>query len=400
MAEMNLFEISLKQFTEEIEADLDCENYNPMVGFGKAGVGKTVSIHELANKRFGKGKGYKEIRLITMTPVDMVGVPDIVEVTNRDGTKRKVTEWISNGMLPTVERDGEEGILVIDEITSAQPDVRAAAFQLLDSSRSLGNYKLPEKWKVIALGNGEDDGGVFNGMEAAFLNRLSSYRIEADFDSWKTWAIAHGIHPVVLAYVQMNQEAIHQMPTDGAAEVFPSPRSWEALSTRIIQREARSGGQPLKYENVMVLAGGSIGNNLAPQFAAFYEHKSKLLNVDNILAGKGTKEEIMNCTTEAMYISEQSIVTRIKSLASKFEDAKREGKANADQIKEELTQTLVNVVNWSVMASDVRLDFGIALIGDLARTSPEVVGIILDDKFSEMCPAFDEFIINNNVIFS
>ena len=407
MAEMNLYEISLKQFADEIEADLDCGNYSPMVGFGKAGVGKTVSIHELANKRFGKGKGYKEIRLITMTPVDMVGVPDIVEVTNRDGTKQRVTEWVSNGMLPTVERDGEEGILVIDEITSAQPDVRAAAFQLLDSSRSLGSYKLPEKWKVIALGNGEDDGGVFNGMEAAFLNRLSAFRIEADFDSWKNWAIEHEIHPVVLAYLQMNQDKLHQMPVDGAAEVFPSPRSWEALSTRISQRETRSGAaQPLKYENVMVLAGGAIGGSLAPQFAAFYEHKSKLLNIDNILEGKGTKEEIMNCTTEALYISEQSIVSRVSTLANKYTTAMKAGKGGGNgtesgaELRKKLEKTLANVVNWCVLAAGVRLDLGIALLGDIARTSPAVVDIILDDEFNNMCPALDKFIAENNVVFS
>lgn len=392
MAEMNLFELSLQQFTDEIEADLDCHNYSPMVGFGKAGVGKTVSIHELANRRFGKGRGYKEIRLITMTPVDMVGIPDIVEVTNRDGSKQKVTEWISNGMLPTVERDGEEGILVIDEITSAQPDVRAAAFQLLDSSRSLGSYKLPEKWKVIALGNGEDDGGVFNGMEAAFLNRLSAYRIEADVESWKKWALENGVHPVVLAYVSFDPNTLHQMPIDGNAEVFPSPRSWEALSTKLIQREANRGnGQPLKLESVAVLAGGTIGNKLAVQFATFYEFKNQMLDIDKVIEGKGTQSEIENCSTEALYISAQSLINKVSALVTQYES---ENKHN------ETCKLVVNVAKWCVLAGNVRIDLAIMIIGDLAKAVPEVVDIILDDKFNAWCPELLDFIVANNVVFS
>ena len=56
----------------------------------------------------------------------------------------------------------------------------------MDSKRALGTYKLPDKWKVISLGNGIDDGGVFNGMENAFLSRAMCYRIEPDLECWKT----------------------------------------------------------------------------------------------------------------------------------------------------------------------------------------------------------------------
>ena len=192
---MNMMEISMDTFLNEIKMDLEDEIYEPMIGIGKSGIGKTMGIHELTQQL---GIGFCELRLVTMTEIDILGIP------KEDANGR--TTYAANSLLPDAKRDGERGILVLDEITSAQSTVRAAAYQLLDSKRALGEYKLPERWKVVALGNGIDDGGVFQGMEAAFLSRATCYRIEPNADVWVKWAISHDINSSVIAYIRWRPE--------------------------------------------------------------------------------------------------------------------------------------------------------------------------------------------------
>ena len=71
-----------------------------------------------------------DIRLSQMEPTDLRGIPF------RNGA---AVEWAIPAMLPDPERHGLEGILFLDEITSAAPTVSAAAYQLI-LDRRLGEY--------------------------------------------------------------------------------------------------------------------------------------------------------------------------------------------------------------------------------------------------------------------
>ena len=67
-------------------------------------------------------------------------------------------EWAVPSMLPDVERHGPEGVLFLDEITSAPPSVSAAAYQLI-LDRRLGAYEVPAGWAIFAAGNRQGDRG-------------------------------------------------------------------------------------------------------------------------------------------------------------------------------------------------------------------------------------------------
>ncbi|MCK7576984.1 MAG: hypothetical protein MZV65_14830 [Chromatiales bacterium] len=54
-----------------------------------------------------------------------------------------MVEWAVPAMLPDAERHGADGILFLDEITSAPPAVSAAAYQLI-LDRRLGEYRVPD----------------------------------------------------------------------------------------------------------------------------------------------------------------------------------------------------------------------------------------------------------------
>jgi len=57
-----------------------------------------------------------------MEPTDLRGIPF------RNG---ELVEWSVPAMLPDAKRHGVQGILFLDEITSAPPTVSAAAYQLI-----------------------------------------------------------------------------------------------------------------------------------------------------------------------------------------------------------------------------------------------------------------------------
>ena len=88
-----------------------------------------------------------------------------------------VVEWAIPSLLPDAERHGEEGVLFLDEITSAPPSVSAAAYQLI-LDRRLGNYEVPKHWIIVAAGNRQGDRGVTYTMPAPLANRFSHYEVD------------------------------------------------------------------------------------------------------------------------------------------------------------------------------------------------------------------------------
>lgn len=388
MAEtLNMMEISVDRFVNEIKLDLEDENYDPVIGIGKSGVGKTMSIYELTQEL---GIGFCELRLVTLTETDMLGIPDVK--VNPDGSR--TTTYASNDLLPVASRDGEKGILVLDEITSATSTIRAAAYQLLDSKRALGNYKLPPKWKVIALGNGPDDGGVFQGMESAFLSRATCYRIEPNLESWKKWAIKNGVNPTIIAYLTFDPTMLHVFNPDEIASVFPCPRSWTALSKKLNAREKRCSNGILATEQVELYAAGAIGKDVASKFAGFYEYNGETIAPEDILSGASNGEVVDRLQPEVVYLVIQQVIRQLNTELGA-------GRLGLGEFKPECTKRAANVAHWLIAAGNKKLDYAVTGIRDLQEGVAlfnEMV--LLNIDFDDMCPELMIFADRHGLIFS
>ena len=378
MAEtLNMMSVNIKTFTREIKMDFEDGNYDPVIGIGKSGVGKTMSIYELTQEL---GIGFCELRLVTMTETDLLGIPTI---------ENGRTTWASNDLLPMVERDGEAGILVLDEITSATSTIRAAAYQLLDSKRALGNYKLPPKWKVIALGNGPDDGGVYSGIESAFMSRATCYRIEPDFATWKAWAIKNNINPTVVAFLSSEPSFIHQLnEAESFASIFPCPRSWTALSKKLEAREKRNNGKPLEEDMVRILAAGAVGENVSANFCAFYAYNKITIDIEDILTGKASTD-IQSVASEVMQIVISNLVYSLTKLFT------------TDENQSVRYDRLVNACKWLIGVSKFRGEYASMAFQDLSSNCSQI-GIIIatDEEFARRCPELDDFYRDNEIIYN
>jgi hypothetical protein len=241
-------------------------HHTPVMLWGPPGVGKSQMVAQVAVRH---GVPIIDIRLSQMEPSDLRGIPFRVN---------DLVEWAIPAMLPDAVRHGYEGILFLDEITSAAPTVSAAAYQLI-LDRKLGAYEIPPGWAIVAAGNRQGDRGVTYSMPAPLANRFTHYEVETNLDDWVAWAYANRIDERVIAFLRFRPELLFDFDPAHNPVAFPSPRSWEFAHRALQKFEA----QP------QVLLGAlqaCVGPAAGIELKAFVDNLDSLPDIDAIVAGK------------------------------------------------------------------------------------------------------------------
>jgi hypothetical protein len=187
-------------------------------------------------------------------------------------------EWAVPAMLPDVERHGPEGILFLDEITSAPPSVSAAAYQLI-LDRRLGAYEVPPGWAIFAAGNRQGDRGVTYTMPAPLANRFSHFEVEANLDDWVSWAYGNGIDERLIGFLRFRPERLFDFDPAHNPVAFPSPRSWE-FAHRALQK---FGDSP---QLLLATLQACVGPAAGLELYAFVENLDRMPDLDAILRGE------------------------------------------------------------------------------------------------------------------
>ena len=145
--------------------------------------------------------------------VDLRGVPYV---------SKGETFWALSSWLPNVERDGEFGILFLDELFLAIPSVQAAALQLI-LDRRLGDYVLPDGWYVVSASNRPEDRAGVMAQNSALCNRFQHREAILSVDAWIEWAIEKGLRPEVIAFIRFRGEnLLHETGSRRAPCVTPA----------------------------------------------------------------------------------------------------------------------------------------------------------------------------------
>jgi hypothetical protein len=210
-----------------------------------------------------------DIRLSQMEPTDLRGIPFRIE--NR-------VEWAIPSMLPDAERHGPNGILFLDEITSAPPSVSAAAYQLI-LDRRLGEYEVPAGWAIFAAGNRQGDRGVTYTMPAPLANRFSHFEVESNIDDWVSWAYANNMDDRLIGFLRFRPELLFDFNPAHNPVAFPSPRSWE-FAHRTLQK---FGDHP---ELLLPTLQSCVGPAAGLELHAFIENLDNMPDLDAILRGE------------------------------------------------------------------------------------------------------------------
>ncbi len=240
-------------------------HHTPVMLWGPPGVGKSQMVSQVGQRH---NAAVIDIRLSQMEPSDLRGIPF------RNG---EVVEWAEPAILPHEAVHGNEGILFLDEITSAPPSVSAAAYQLI-LDRRLGEYKVPDGWAIFAAGNRQGDRGVTYTMPAPLANRFAHFEVETNLDDWVSWAYANGIDEKVIAFLRFRPELLFDFDPAHNPVAFPSPRSWE-FAHRALQK---FGDMPdLLVDSLQACVGPAAGIELG----AFVDNLDNLPDIDAILNG-------------------------------------------------------------------------------------------------------------------
>lgn len=202
-------------------ATIQVKKRKPVMFWGAPGIGKSDAVRQIAASL---GWNIIDFRTNLREPVDMRGIPVPCEAT---GT----TKWFTPDELPRVDRDGENGILFLDEINTCSPQMMAVCFGLV-LDRKVGDYTLPAGWVVVAAGNRVADRAAAQRMPTALANRFAHYTLMPDVDTWADWAVKNGIAPELVAFIRLRRDHLHVMPKNGEMS-FPTPRSWAQCSDYI-----------------------------------------------------------------------------------------------------------------------------------------------------------------------
>jgi len=260
MRPAHLFTILDREFLSTLEG-----HHTPVMIWGPPGVGKSQIVAQVAARH---RVPVIDVRLSQMEPSDLRGIPF------RAG---EYVEWAIPAMLPSAERHGAQGILFLDEITSAAPTVSAAAYQLI-LDRRLGEYSVPAGWAIIAAGNRQGDRGVTYSMPSPLANRFSHFEFEVNLDDWVSWAYGNGIDERIIGFLRFRPELLFDFDPAHNPVAFPSPRSWE-FAHRALQK---FDGHP----DVLVGAlQACVGPAAGIELHAFVSNLDNLPDLDAIMRG-------------------------------------------------------------------------------------------------------------------
>ena len=261
--------MTIKEFGECLEYNIEHNIKHAILGLGAPGVGKSQVIRQIGNKY-----GFKviDIRLAQMSEVEIGGLI----YPNASRTK---TVWLSPEILPDEERDGKNTILLLDEITSCTKRVQVAAYQLI-LDRRIGQYQLPEGTFVVALGNREDDDGVYIQLAGPLADRFEIHYIEPNFEDWKNdYALKAGVHPFVVNYLTFKPSALHTQKAEEDSMVFATPRSWVRVSD-ILKFDADVTKPVIRHKII-----GNVGEVEGSQFVEFCKKQKGIVTADQFLTG-------------------------------------------------------------------------------------------------------------------
>ena len=239
--------------------------HTPVMLWGPPGVGKSQIVAQVAQRN---DVPMIDIRLSQMEPSDLRGIP----FRNHD-----TVEWAVPSMLPDKDRHGEQGILFLDEITSAAPSVSAAAYQLI-LDRCLGDYEIPPGWAILAAGNRQGDRGVTYTMPAPLANRFSHYEVDVNLDDWVAWAYANDIDDRIIAFLRFRPDLLFEFDAAQTPMAFPSPRSWE-FAHRALQKF--NDHHEVLLESLQACVGPAAGIELN----AFIMNLDQMPNIEDIING-------------------------------------------------------------------------------------------------------------------
>lgn len=255
----------------------------PIFLLGAPGIGKTAIMEQIASEL---GIALVSYSMTHHTRQSALGLP-FIRQKEYDGKMYDVSEYTMSEIIAsvyeTMEESGvKEGILFLDEINCVSETLAPSMLQFLQY-KVFGKHKVPEGWVIVTAGNPPEYNKSVREFDVVTMDRLKVLSVEADYKTWRVYAQEKGVHPAVLAFLEIKKEYFYHMETTAKGRSYVTARGWEDLSEIILMYEEEG----LKVDESLV--GQYLQNEtIVKEFCAYYDLYNKYKDdykVDEILAG-------------------------------------------------------------------------------------------------------------------
>ena len=255
----------------------------PILLMGPPGIGKTAVVEQAAREC---GLGCISYTITHHTRQSAIGLPEISHRVYND-RKVTVTDYTMSEIVASVydymEATGKkEGILFIDEINCVSETLAPAMLQFLQC-KTFGSHKIPQGWLIVAAGNPPEYNKSVREFDVVTMDRVKKIQVEPDFDAWREYAYARGIHPAVISYLNTRPSNFYKMESTVDGKNFATPRGWEDLS-RLIQVYEKLDKTVDKDVVVQYIQHPQIARDFAGYLELFYKYRTDY-QIDEVLNG-------------------------------------------------------------------------------------------------------------------
>ena len=264
------------------------ERQRPVFLLGAPGIGKTAIMEQIAQEL--------DIALVSYsmthhTRQSALGLP-FISHKKYQGAEFDVSEYTMSEIIASVyemmEKSGKkEGILFLDEINCVSETLAPSMLQFLQY-KTFGKHRIPGGWVVATAGNPPQFNRSVREFDVVTMDRLKVLEVEADYDTWRKYAVNKGIHGSILTYLDIKKSDFYLVENTVDGKSYVTARGWEDLSETIYLYEEN------EFPVDETLIGQYIrSRRIARAFAAYYDLYQKYkrdYQVHQILAGQDNGE--------------------------------------------------------------------------------------------------------------
>lgn len=308
---------------------------------GAAGLGKTSVVEQLAEEL--ELKHFEVINLSQLDELgDLVGIPMKEYYMTKTVNEKTVGKWIEDKVIDTYTKQGytltnnsrmgyskpawiagkgENGILVLDDYTRAQPRFMQAVMEIINKQQYI-SWKLPKNWTILLTENPDD--GTYNvtDIDAAAKSRYMTFDIKWEVDVWAEWAEQNKIDQRCINFMLMTPEVIK----DDKPEV--NPRALVNFFNTISGIDDYNKNLPL----IQNIGEASVGPEVTTMFSMFINN-----NMDKMI----TPQQILN------------VNATFESVKTAIQDLVKSGVNYRADIAYVLTTRVINYLQFSLDNKDI-----------------------------------------------
>ncbi|MCD8218120.1 MAG: AAA family ATPase, partial [Clostridiales bacterium] len=242
------------------------QRQRPVFLLGAPGIGKTAIMEQIAEEL---GLALVSYSMTHHTRQSALGLP-FISHKNYGGMEFDVSEYTMSEIIASVyemmEKSGKkEGILFLDEINCVSETLAPSMLQFLQF-KTFGKHRVPDGWVIATAGNPPQFNRSVREFDVVTLDRLKVLEVEADYDTWRKYAVNKGIHGSILTYLDIKKSDFYVIENTVDGKSYVTARGWEDLSETILMYEEN------EFAVDETLISQYLRNKrIAREFAAYYD---------------------------------------------------------------------------------------------------------------------------------